>query len=268
MLIRQIAINIILKNRQIVVVTITSIAVLLGMSTVLSNPDVLEAYAGVTLSSDNVAKTIQVRVTASGTLNEIAYDSFSRVGFVDGETNFLLESIPSKDKKPFYKLVKKSIEDKNTRGTDHKMDVAIDLYSGDGQIINSLEYSGCSVSEYFVHGVDSKGKIFFGEEDGTVEIREVTKFACTSFTLNIEPVNVKSPIETTLLELELEELGEEELRQQAFEFGEGDPFFSDAPEVPNEGDLFYNSMSNILQKFLNGTWIDISGVGGPSSPRK
>ena len=257
-----------MKNRQLVVITITSIAVLLGITTVFTNPDVLEAYAGVTLSSDNVAKTIQVRVTETGTLNENTFDSFSRVGFVDGETNFLLESVPSKDKKPFYKLVKASIEDKNTRKTDKKMDVAIDLYSGDGEIINSLEYSGCSVSEYFVHGVDSKGKIFFGEEDGTVEIREVTKFECIGFTLNIEPVNVKSQIETTLFELEPEELGEEELRQQVFEYEESDPFFSDAPDIPNEGDLFYNSMTNILQKFLNGTWIDISGVGGPSSPRK
>ena len=106
MLIKQIAIIIVLKNRQLVVVTITSIVVLLGITTVFSNPDVLEAYAGVTLSSDNVAKTILVRVTESGTLNENTYDSFSRVGFVDGETNFLLESVPSKDKKPFYKLVR------------------------------------------------------------------------------------------------------------------------------------------------------------------
>ncbi len=249
----------ILKNRQIVVVTITSIAILLGISTVLSNPDVLEAYAGVTLSSDNVAKTIQVRVTESGTLDEIAYDSFSRVGFVDGETNFLLESVPSKDKKPFYKLVKASIEDKNTRGTDKKMDVAIDLYSGDGQIINSLEYSGCLVTEYFVHGVDSKGKIFFTEEDGTIEIREVTKFACTSFTLNIEPYQIESSsIEETISQFELGK----------FEFNPNNPYFSNAPNIPNEGDLFYNSMTNTLQKFLNGTWIDISGVGGPSSPRR
>jgi hypothetical protein len=248
----------ILKNRQIVVVTITSIAILLGIS-ILSNPDVLEAYAGVTLSSDNVAKTIQVRVTESGTLDEIAYDSFSRVGFVDGETNFLLESVPSKDKKPFYKLVKASIEDKNTRGTDKKMDVAIDLYSGDGQIINSLEYSGCSVTEYFVHGVDSKGKIFFTEEDGTIEIREVTKFACTSFTLNIEPYQIESSsIEETMSQLDLGK----------FEFNPNNPYFSNAPTGSSEGDLFYNSNTNTLQRYENGTWIDISKPGGPPSPRR
>jgi hypothetical protein len=248
-----------LKNRQIVVVTITSIAVLLGISTVFTNPDVLEAYAGVTLSSDNVAKTIQVRVTESGVLNENTYDSFSRVGFVEGETNFLLESVPSKDKKPFYKLVKASIEDKNTRQTDNKMDVAIDLYSGDGEKVLTLEYSGCSVTEYFIHGVDSKGKIFFLEEDGTVEIREVTKFACTSFTLNIDPRNTaSSDIEETISQLE----------QSEFEINSDDPFFSDAPIDSNEGDLFYNSMTNTLQRYENGTWVDISNIGGPPSPRK
>ena len=258
-----------MKNRQLGVITITSVVVLLAISTAYSNPEVLEAaYAGVTLSSENVAKTIQVRVTETGTNDEIAYDSFSRVGFVDGETNFLLESVPSKDKKPFYKLVKASIEDKNTRKTDHKMDVAIDLYSGDGEIIQTLEYSGCSVSEYFVHGVDSKGKIFFLEEDGTVEIREVTKFSCTGFTLNIDPINIKKEIETTLSQLELEELDPEELERQSFEYQEDDRYFSEFPDTPNEGDLFYNSMTNTLQKYLNGTWDNISGVGGPSSPRR
>jgi len=256
-----------LKNRQLVVVTITSIAVLLGISTVFSNPEFLEAYAGITLSSDNVAKTIQVRVTESGTLNEFTFDSFSRVGFVSGEGNFLLESVPSKDKKPFYKLVKASIEDKNTRKIDSRMNVAIDLFSGDGEIIQTLEYSGCDVIEYFVYGVDSKGKIFFAENDGTVEIREVSKFSCVGFTLNIDPYRVKKEVEI-IDKFESEELGAEELRQQAFEFDSDDPFFSDAPQVPNEGDLFYNSMTNTLQKYRNGTWIDISGVGGPSSPRR
>ena len=275
LLIRQIEIMMILRNRQIAITTIASVVVLLAISTVYYNSDVIEAaYAGVTLSSDNVAKTIQVRVTESGTLNEIAYDSFSRVGFVSGETNFLLESIPSKDKKPFYKLVKASIEDKNTRKTDHKMNVAIDLYSGDGEIIQSLEYSRCSVSEYFVHGVDSKGKIFFGADDGTVEIREVTKFSCVGFTLNIDPLNASKVIEDIeqFVEPIESETKEEEMKRleiERFEYhSTDDPYFSDSPETPNEGDLFYNSMTNILQKFLNGTWIDISGVGGPSSPRK
>ncbi len=91
MLIREIAIRIVLRNRQIAVVTTASVAILLVVSTVYPNFDILEAYAEVTLTSDNVAKTIQVRVTPAETLEERTYDSFSRVGFVSGETNFLLE---------------------------------------------------------------------------------------------------------------------------------------------------------------------------------
>ena len=246
-----------LRKKQIAVITIASVAVLLGISTVYSNPEVLQAYAGVTLSNDNVAKTIQVRVTPTGTVNENTYDSFSRVGFVDGASNFLLESVPSKDKRPFYVLVKKSIEDKNPNTVENRMHVSIDLYSGDGEIIQSLEYRDCSITEYFVHGVDSKGKIFFLEEDGTIEIREVTKFSCVSFTLNLDPPTAKTTIDETISELKSE-----------FEHGELGDFFSNAPSNSVEGDLFYNSMTNTLQRYENGTWVDISGVGGPPSPRR
>jgi len=258
-----------LRNRQITIITITSVLVLLGISTVYSNLDVLEAYAGVTLSSDNVAKTIQVRVTPSGTIDEQTYDSFSRVGFVSGEGNFLLESVPSKDKRPFYELLKKSIEDKNIATSITRMHVSIDLYSGDGEIIQSLEYRDCSVEEYFIHGVDSKGKIFFLEEDGTVEIREVTKFSCVSFTLNIDPPKKKDTIEETLKRLEEAQKELEKLDiAMTFEYEGSGTFFSATPDAPEEGDLFYNSMTNILQKFVNGNWTNISGVGGPPSPRR
>jgi hypothetical protein len=244
-----------LQNRQLVIISIASIAVLLSVSTIYSNFDIIQAYAGETLSRDNVAKTIQVRVTQVGTLDEITFDSFSRVGFVDGEQNFLLESVPSKDKRPFYELVKKSIEDKSL-SSKNKMHVSIDLFSGDGQVIQSLEYRECDVTEYFVHGVDSKGKIFFLEEDGTVEIREVTKFACVSFTLNLTPFeNAIDKILTTI-------------EEGGFESNLHDSYFSRAAVNATEGDLFYNSMTNTLQKYVNDEWIDISGKGGPPSPRK
>ncbi len=257
-----------LKNRQISVIMIASIIILLTISTVFFNPDVLEAYAGITLSNDNVAKTIQVRVTPSGTLDEQTYDSFSRVGFVSGEGNFLLESVPSKDKRPFYELLKKSIEDKNKATSLTRMHVSIDVYAGDGEIIHSLEYRDCSIDEYFIHGIDSKGKIFFLEEDGTVEIREVTKFSCISFTLNIDPPKKTEIISDALKRLEVAQKELEGLDiKMTFEYG-GESFFSESPDTPEEGTLFYNSMTNTLQQYKNGTWIDISGVGGPPSPRR
>jgi len=43
------------------------------------------------------------------------------------------------------------------------------------------------VSDYFVHSVDSRGKIPFIEgNDQSIEIREVTKFTCNSFHLIID----------------------------------------------------------------------------------
>jgi len=252
-----------LKNRQLAVITITSVAVLLTFSTIYSNFDILQAYAGVTLSSDNVAKTIQVRVTPSGTLEERTYDSFSRVGFVDGENNFLLESVPSKDKKPYYELLKRSIEDKRAESSDNRMHVSIDLFSGDGEIIQSLEYRDCKVTEYFVHGVDSKGKIFFTEEDGTVEIREVSKFSCVSFTLNFTPRNAGLVIDTVL-----DRFVDEDSDEFKFEYRTDDPYFSTNPLNSTEGELFFNSMTNTLQKFVNGEWVDISEKGGPPTPRR
>ena len=279
-----------LKNRQLVVITVTSVALLFAISSVYSNFDVIEAFAGDSLSSDNVAKTVLVRVTDIKTLDENTYDSFSRVGFISGEGNFLLESIPSKDKKSFYHLLKKSIEDRNKQTKDGRMHVSIDLYSGDGEIIQSLEYRDCGVTEYFVYGVDSKGKVLFAENDGGVEIREVTKFECIGFTLNLDPFSETQEIVKTLKEIEeerlenkrsedkrLEELSisetkkAEELRKlkdSSFEYGGEDPFFSNTPENPSDGDLFYNSMSNTLQKYQNGSWVNVSGVGGPAAPTK
>ena len=252
-----------MKNRQLAVITITSVAVLLTFSTIYSNFDILQAYAGVTLSSDNVAKSIQVRVTPSGTLEERSYDSFSRVGFVDGENNFLLESVPSKDKRPYYELLKRSIEDKRAESSDNRMHVSIDLFSGDGEIIQSLEYRDCKVTEYFVHGVDSKGKIFFTEEDGTVEIREVSKFSCVSFTLNLTPRNAAFVIDEVI-----DRIADEDSDHFKFEYEADDPYFSTTPSNSTEGELFFNSMTNTLQKFVNGEWVDISGKGGPPTPRR
>jgi hypothetical protein len=258
LLIWEISISIVLKNSQITVISIASVAVLLTLSAVSSNLDVLEAYAGITLSNDNVAKTIQVRVNPAGTNLEKTFDSFSRIGFVSGESNFLLESVPSKDKKPFYDQVKKSLESKNTNLKNKGMHISIDIFSGDGEIIETLIYRDCDVTEYFVHGVDSRGKIFFVENEGEVEIREVTKFDCVSFTLEIDYTEEEiKEIKQTITKL-----------GSIFETDSDDPYFSTPQGNGTEGELFYNSDTNRLQKFLNGAWVDISGVGGPPSPRR
>ena len=250
-----------MNNRQIAIISITSVAVLLTFSSVYSNFEILQAFAGVTLEHDNVAKTIQVRINPMGTNIEKTFDSFSRIGFVSGEANFLLESVPSKDKKPYYSLIKKALEQNNEYITSDHMNISIDIFSGNGEIIETLVYRGCDVEEYFVHGIDSRGKIFFVENQGDVEIREVTKFECTSFTIEIDYTEEEL--------LEIEEIIEKIEFTSPFEFAHDDDiYFSHPATNGTEGELFYNSMTNTLQRFVDGEWIDISNVGGPPTPRK
>ncbi len=146
------------------------------------------AEADVPLSERDAAKIMRVRVVETGHNNELVFGSFSRIGFVSDATSFLLESIPSEDKKPFYIFVRDSLKSsKNVLANPTYLDVKIDIFSGDYDLINTLSYEKCFVNDYFVHSVDSKGRIPFLEgNDLSIEIREVTKFSCNSFHLIID----------------------------------------------------------------------------------
>ncbi|QUC65082.1 hypothetical protein NsoK4_02095 [Nitrosopumilus sp. K4] len=215
----------------------TSLALFSGISII--NPDMLQAHGGITLDPDNAANSIIVHTQREGEYEIRTYDSFSRIGFVSGEGNFLLESVPSLDKKEFYQFIKDSLDDKNPLKKE-QINISIDIYSGNGKLIETLEYDKCSLGEYFVHAVDSLGKIQFIEGKDNIEIREVTKFFCQSFTLS------------------LDRFGKNLNEEIVFE----------KPDIePNEGDLQYNSMTNTLQRYEDGQWVDISGKGGPKIQR-
>ncbi len=185
----------------IVAVAIAATAVI-SFSTLNSDPEsifmtdfgptdsifVTTAEADVPLSERDSAKIMRVRVVETGHNNELIIGSFSRMGFVSDSTSFLLESVPSEDKREFYKFVRDSLESKgNMLANPTLLDVKIDIFSGDYDLINTLSYEKCFVIDYFVHSVDSKGKIpFIKGNDQSIEIREVTKFSCNSFKLVID----------------------------------------------------------------------------------
>jgi hypothetical protein len=146
------------------------------------------AKAGPALDQRDVAQIMRVRIVETGHNNELVFGSFSRIGFVaDSSSDFLLESVPSEDKKPFYRFVKASLETKeNMLANPTFLDIKIDIFSGDYDLINTLSYEKCFVNDYFIHSVDSRGKIPFIEGYQGIEIREVTKFSCNSFHLIID----------------------------------------------------------------------------------
>ena len=146
------------------------------------------AHAGPALDQRDVAQIMRVRVAETGHNNELIFGSFSRIGFVaDSSSDFLLESVPSEDKKPFYRFVKESLESQGSMLANPTfLNIKIDIFSGDYDLINTLSYERCFVKDYFIHGVDSRGKIPFIEDFQGIEIREVTKFSCSSFHLIID----------------------------------------------------------------------------------
>ena len=145
------------------------------------------AHAGPAIDQRDAAQIMRVRIVETGHNNELVFGSFSRIGFNSGANEFLLESVPSEDKKPFYKFVRDSLHDsQNVLANPTYLDINIDIFSGDYDLINTLSYEKCMLSEYFVHSVDSRGKIPFIENYQGIEIREVTKFTCTSFNLIID----------------------------------------------------------------------------------
>jgi len=160
---------------------------IVSFSLVGLTPDVIQAFAAATLNSKDVAKFMIVKFNINGEGEEHVFSTFSRIGFVSGEANFLLESLPSVDKKSFYKLVQKSLKTKDSIINPVMFDMKIELFSGGYDKIETLVYTKCHVTDYFVHTVDSKGKFRFLEDgDSDIEIREVTKFDCTGFDLSLE----------------------------------------------------------------------------------
>jgi len=154
---------------------------ILGMSMLSTATYLGEVFGkGTNLDENDYATNFVVKfINHEG--KEITFYTFSKIGFVrSNEIKFQLESLPSKDKEPYYELISKSMKSTTTA----RFDVAIDLMAADGYIIETLNYKKCLVESYFVHVNDSKGKFSFLEgENSKLEIREITKFACLGFTI-------------------------------------------------------------------------------------
>lgn len=134
------------------------------------------------LGNTERAESIVVRIQ---TEKELKFFTFSKLGFVKSKTvQFLLESLPTNDKKPFYNLVAKSL---NHSPDARPFDVNIDLVAGDGSIIHTLNYKKCTIESYFVYVNDSKGDYRFSKDKtDRMEIRDVTKFDCMGFSITVQ----------------------------------------------------------------------------------
>jgi len=156
---------------------------ILGMSMLSTATYLGDVFGkGINLDENDYATNFVVRFTTHDGLEYTVY-TFSKIGFVrSSDIKFQLESVPSKDKEPYYDATSKSMKS----GETTRFDVTIELMAADGYIIETLNYKKCMVESYFVHVNDSKGKYSFLEgENSKLEIREVTKFQCFQFTIEV-----------------------------------------------------------------------------------
>ena len=107
------------------------------------------------------------------------------------EYGLQLGSLPSKDKQEFYDLV----HDYYDIGKDPEpFDVTVDILTGDGAVLQSWEYSKCSLENYEIFLFDNL--LFYKGYGGRgSEIRENTVLDCIGFSVNFTTIDSKGDIQ-------------------------------------------------------------------------
>jgi hypothetical protein len=99
--------------------------------------------------------------------------------FVD-RPEFILESLPSKDKKDFYKGVQNWMTRSPTLET---FDVDVGVVSGDGKTIQTWKFTDCKLVGYGTFLQDITNFYQFSNKNEKAEIRERASFVCAGLKL-------------------------------------------------------------------------------------
>lgn len=157
-----------------------------------------------------VVHFVNIQNSPTGVGSQITINSFQRlVGFSQTvqnyrtaphissnvESQFQLVDLPSKDKAQFYQLVSTSIQILGTNNNNQEInpvfDTKIDLITGDGTLLYTLEYDQCQVNAYWVYDDSNKQDYRMASEDQS-EYREVTNFTCQGYHLDLPSNSVGS----------------------------------------------------------------------------
>ncbi len=141
----------------------------------------------------SIAQSYIVRIFGGQLAETLVYKTFSRVE--PGDTPhyiksfydlgllsyFVLESLPSKDKSEFYKLVSDNL--RPVRAPE-LFDASIDVLTGDGSILATANYSKCKITGYTPY---TQEYILFYQYSGKpdTEIRDLTTIYCTGLDVEV-----------------------------------------------------------------------------------
>ena len=99
------------------------------------------------------------------------------------DSYFLLESLPSKDKIIFYEIISRYF---NPGKTPEPIDVSIDVLSGDGSTIITVNYNKCRISDYLPY-LQNFVFVYQLKNEFGPEIRDRTIFLCQGFNVEVKP---------------------------------------------------------------------------------
>lgn len=123
------------------------------------------------------------RVYEFGQTN-VGYSNVGTAKSVTAQPEFQLVDLPSKDKAQFYKLVNVAISQSSLSSTEKPtFDILIDLFTGDGTLLHTLDYTKCRLDTYFIFTNGDKNDYRMGSED-QAEHREATNFICQGYHLD------------------------------------------------------------------------------------
>ena len=145
------------------------------------------------LDSGKAASSYIVKFSGGEFETALTFDTFSRVEAGDKKhyiksfydlgftTNFVLESLPSKDKLEFYRLVEKYL---SPGKVPELFDVEIDVLTVDNSKLITANYSKCKIAGYTPH---TQEFIFFYQHSGQdrEEIRDLTTVYCAGIDLKV-----------------------------------------------------------------------------------
>jgi hypothetical protein len=112
------------------------------------------------------------------------YSNVNTPTTVSTAPKFQLYDLPSKDKAQFYQLVNVAIGQSNVgSGSKATFDILIDLFTGDGTLLHTLDYTKCNIDTYFLLTNGDKNDYRMASED-QAEHREATNFICQGYHLD------------------------------------------------------------------------------------
>ncbi len=113
-------------------------------------------------------------------------------------TEFVITSLPSKDKMPYYDLVVSKFINPGTN--PQPFDVAFDYVSGDGTVLQSWNYADCDLKNFDLKSADSLLSFSLSGRKGISDIVDVSTFQCNGFSVNFDQrkSNIPQDIVTVL----------------------------------------------------------------------